>query len=314
MDVLSDVLKTLRFCSCLYFTTDFRPPWGVSFPSFSTVVRFHLVVNGSIWINVGNESTSQLLEAGDLVLVPHGVQHTLTDAPDRRAVDISDIVREHDLDDAGCLAYGGSQRQDAARLVCGHFEYDESIYPFLGSLPTKIITRRAENAAQDWLDPILCLLSRETPSGRYGGNFMLKRLTEVLFIQTVRNWQDNGENYHVGLFSAISDHHVGRSLTALHKSTEAPWTVESLAREAGLSRTAYAVRFRKLVGQSPMHYVTAWRMQRAQMLLRESDYSIDEIAIEVGYQSPASFARTYRKITGETPGAMRRATIQAGLR
>lgn len=314
MDVLSDILDTLRFRSCLYFTTDFRPPWGVGVPAFSNVARFHLVMSGSLWVSVGGETTAQKLEAGDLILIPHGAPHNLTDAPGRPVINVSDIVREHDLDDAGCLIYGGSEEEGSARLVCGHFEFDEGAYPFLGALPAKIIVRRNESTVQGWLDSLLELVTREVQSGRHGGDFVLKRLTEILFVQTVRNWQESGEDVHIGLLSAISDRHVGRSLTALHKNTEAPWTVESLAREAGLSRTAFSERFRKLVGQSPMHYVTAWRMQRARLLLKESDFSIDQIAVEVGYQSPASFARTFRKITGNTPGAIRRAANQAELR
>lgn len=306
MDVLSDILDTLRFRSAIYFTTDFRPPWGVGVPSFSNVARFHLVMGGECWVRVEAEKTAEKLEPGDLVMIPHGAAHTLCDRADGKIVDVGDIMQTHDLDEDGCLVYGGESEEGATRLVCGHFEFDETDNLFIGAMPSKIVIRRDETAVTTAIDALLALVAAEARSASHGSQFVLKRLTEILFIQTVRHWHERTAAQQPGLLSAISDRHIGRSLKAVHAETQAPWTVETMAREAGLSRTAFAERFRKLVGQSPITYLTAWRMQRARLLLKESDFTIDRIAVEVGYQSPASFARVFRKSTGQSPGSVRR--------
>ena len=306
MDVLSDILDTLRFRSALYFTTEFRPPWGVAVPRYSNVARFHLVMDGACWVRVGNEKAADKLVTGDLVMIPHGAAHTLCDRPDGSTEDVGAIMQTHNLDEDGCLVYGGGSRDGAARLVCGHFEFDETDNFFVDAMPSKVVIRRGNSTVHSAIDSVLALVAAEARSGRDGSQFVLKRLTEILFIQSVRHWHDHEAKAEMGLLSAIADRHIGRSLRAVHAATQANWTVESMAREAGLSRTAFAERFRRLVGQSPMSYVTAWRMQRARLLLKESDFSIDRIAVEVGYQSPASFARVFRKITGQSPGAVRR--------
>lgn len=313
MDVLSDILDTLRFRTCFYFTTDFRPPWGVAVPAFGNVARFHLVMSGSCWVRIGQTGTPFQMHQGDLILIPHGAAHVLSDVPNGPVLDVGDIVRDHGLDTNGCLVFGGDNADGATRLVCGHFEFDEGENPLMEALPPQIVLRRQISETHGWLKSILTLVAEEATSGRAGGEFVLKRLTDVLFVQTIRAWHEQQGEHEQGLLAAIADRHVGRSLRAVHEKTEAPWTVETMAREAGLSRTVFAERFRELVGQSPMTYVTSWRMHRARLLLAESDYSIDRIAAEVGYQSPASFARVFRKVTGESPGSVRRASHEASL-
>ncbi|MGI9383727.1 MAG: AraC family transcriptional regulator [Methyloligellaceae bacterium] len=307
MDVLSDILNALRFQSCLYFTTDFRPPWGLSVPAYLNVARFHVVMSGACWIRVGADGAPQQLSAGDIILIPHGAPHTLSDVPQRPLVDVNDVLRDHGLDAHGCLVYGGLDEEGATRLVCGHFEFDEVEHSFLNALPSQIVVRNQASRPQSRLDSILRLVAEEARNSRPGGDFVLKRLTEVLFVQTVRTWNSDSDKLGHGLLAAIADRHVGRSLSAIHERADERWTVDTLAREAGLSRTVFAERFRDLVGESPMHYVTSWRMQRARLLLKESDFSIDRIAYEVGYESPASFARVFRRTTGQSPGAVRRA-------
>ncbi len=313
MDVLSDILDALRFRSSLYFTTDFRPPWGVAVPAFHNVARFHLVMSGACWVKVGQDGGPQKLDTGDLILIPHGAPHTLSDQPDRPHLHVDAIMRDHGLDAHGCLVYGGLDDDGATRLVCGHFEFDEVEHPLLNALPSRIVVRSRDCHPQSWLDAILRLVAEETRVARPGAALLLKRLSEVLFVQSVRAWHEEGGGVRHGLLAAIADRHVGRSLRAIHERADERWTVDTLAREAGLSRTVFAERFRELVGQSPMHYVTAWRMQRARLLLKESDFSIDRIAFEVGYRSPAAFARVFRRTTGQSPGAARRTASRAGL-
>lgn len=313
MDVLSDILDALRFRSCLYYTTDFRPPWGVAVPAYRNVARFHLVMSGVCWVRVGQDGRARKLDEGDVILIPHGAPHILSDAPDRTPLDVDDVVRDHGLDDQGRLVYGGLDEAAATRMVCGHLEFDEVDHPVLSALPSEIVLCRRDSRPQGWLDSIMRLVAEEARTSRPGGALVLKRLSEVLFVRSVRAWHESVGGDGQGLLAAIADRHVGRSLRAIHARADERWTVDALAREAGLSRTVFAERFRDLVGQSPMHYVTAWRMQRARLLLKESGLSIDRIAFEVGYRSSAAFARVFRRTTGESPGAVRRAASPAEL-
>ena len=272
MDVLSDILDTLRFKSAIYFTTDLRKPWGLAVPDYGNVARFHLVTAGECWVRVGSTTQSICLDTGDLVLIPHGAAHILSDEAGRNAVDVGEIMDTHPLSDEGCLVYGGASAEGATRLVCGHFEFDETDNLFVDAMPAMIVMRRGDAEAAGSIDAVLTLVAAEARASGHGREFVLKRLTEILFIQVVRSWHGREAATAAGLLSAISDRHIGRSLKAVHKATDANWTVEGLAREAGLSRTAFAERFRKLVGQAPMTYLTAWRMQRARLLLKESRF------------------------------------------
>lgn len=314
MDVLSDILDTLRFRSSLYFTTDFRKPWGVTVPAYSNVARFHLVVSGECWVRLAATGEATRLRSGDLVMIPHGASHVLADTPRREGVAVDDILLQHGVDGDGRLRYGGDDDRSSARLVCGHFEFEDASHLFVNALPASIVARREEAPGLTSIDLLLQLVAGEADAAREGSRFVLKRLAEVLFIQVLRHWHQHDGTSEGGLLSAIRDRHVGRCLKAVHAATDQGWTVEAMAREAGLSRTAFAERFRRLVGQAPMHYLTQWRIQRARLLLQESDLSIERIAAAVGYQSPAAFARAFRKITGQSPGSIRRGAGPAALR
>ena len=209
MDVLSDILNTLRFRSCVYFTTDFRPPWGLAVPAFRKVARFHLVMSGECWIRVGVQAEPHRLRAGDFMLIPHGAPHLMSDRPDREFADVDGVIRERGLDDHGTLVYGGPDDENATRLVCGHFEFDEIEHPLPAALPAQIIVRDAQAQMHDWLDMLLRLISSEAKARRPGSEFVLKRLTEVLFIQAVRTWAESSEGAREGLFAAIRDRHIG---------------------------------------------------------------------------------------------------------
>lgn len=324
MDVLSEILGTLDLRGTLYFSTEFRPPWGVRVPCFERVARFHLNLRGDCWVGIeGSEPV--LLEAGDLVLVPHGAEHTLAATPDAVCLSVDEVVERAGFTGRGALVYSGriesgdpgadgdvlpgADRGNPTRLVCGHFSFDESGgHPLLDQLPPLVVIRHddAASASRLELEEIFRIITREVRAARPGSDAVVHRLSEVLFIQSVRVWA-HGRDHHQGLMAALLDRNLGTSLEAFHERPEHRWTVEELALAGGLSRTVFSERFRETVGLPPMQYVTFWRLQTARKLLDSKDLPLDAVAQRVGYESTAAFSRAFKKQVGRSPGAYRRA-------
>ncbi len=306
MDTLSTVLTTLRLRGTLYFHTEFRPPWGLRVPRFRRVARFHMVVRGTSWVRVIGGGEPVLLEAGDLILVTNGAEHVLADTPDTPCRMVDDVVRQAGFTGRGALVMGESDAGGPTRLVCGHFAFDEEFqHPFVEQLPPAIVIRSDDHATSPPLQDAFQFVAREVRAGRPGGDAVVTRLSEVLFVQAVRHWVER-EDHVSGIVAALADPGLSAALAAIHSAPTRPWTVEALGREAAMGRTAFATRFRELVGMTPMEYLTAWRIQLGKRLLGETRYSLDQIANQVGYESSASFSRVFTRQTGERPGAYRR--------
>jgi AraC-like DNA-binding protein len=301
-DVLSDILASLKLKGSLYFATEFSAPWGVRVPRLGDVTRFHLVMRGGCWVKVGREEEPTHLESGDLVLVPHGAEHVLSDVPRRAAVLVDDVLKRAGFKGRGSLVFGGPDRGMPTRLLCGHFEFEEGLsHPFIRKLPARIVIRRDEAARHPWFEDVLRLIEGEARTGRPGSEAVVMRLSEILFIQSVRVWaEDSG--HPPGVMAALADAAIGRSLASFHGDPGRAWTLESLAREAGLSRSLFAGRFRSLMGLTPMQYVASWRVQEARELLRREGATLGEVAGLVGYASVAAFSRVFKKWVGASPG------------
>lgn len=306
MDTLSDVLSSLRLQGTLYFHTEFRPPWGVRVPRHRRVSRFHMVVRGTCWVRVVGEADAVLLEAGDLILVTNGAEHVLADTPDTPCRTVDEVVRAAGFTGRGALVVGEPDGGGPTRLICGHFQFDEEFqHPFLDQLPSAIVIRSDEYATNPSFDGAFQFIAREVRVARPGGDAVVTRLSEVLFVQAVRHWVEQ-EEQRVGIVAALQDPALGPALAAIHDEPTANWTIETLGRKAAMGRTAFATRFREVVGQTPLEYITAWRMQLGKRLLRETRLSLEQIASRVGYESSASFSRVFTRQVGERPGAYRR--------
>lgn len=319
MDVLSDILSALRLQGVLYFSTDFRPPWGLRVPLHRRVARFHLVVRGSCWVRVvavGNGADDELvhIETGDLILIPHGAEHVLADTPDTPCRTVDDAVREAGFTGRGALVMGDEDTGAPTRMVCGHFEFDEAInHQMLAQLPRAMVIRWDEMARDSPLENAFRYIAREVQDGRPGHDAVARRLSEVLFVEVVRVWAGRA-NGHRGLLAALVDPRLGEALEAMHADPAQRWTLESLGRKAAMGRTGFAERFRDVVGETPLQYLTSWRMQHAKRLLTESNQTIDEIAEQVGYDSGSSFSRVFSKTTGVAPGAFRKERVRGESR
>lgn len=311
MDVLSDILAALRLQGTLYFTTEFGRPWGLRVPRLQRVARFHLVVRGTTWVRVVPDDTLLKLETGDLVLIPHGAEHVLADTPDTPCRTVDEVVEAAGFTGAGALVYGEADEGGPTRLVCGHFAFDEAFdHPFLAQLPSALVVRWNEAVQGSPLEGMFRFITREVQEARPGHDEVVRRLSEVLFVQAVRFWADSTEHDR-GILAALADRGLGRALAAIHEEPERRWTVESLARKAAMGRTAFSERFRQVVGETPHQYLTQWRIQHARRLLAESRLTLERVAERVGYESAASFSRAFKQAVGSPPGAYRDA-VRAG--
>ncbi|WP_193181256.1 AraC family transcriptional regulator [Nisaea sediminum] len=306
VDALSQILDAVRMRGSVYFHTSFAPPWSVRVPAFERVARFHMAMRGDCWLRVEGIDGPIRLKTGDLVVVPHGAAHVLADEPDRPPVEVDEVVRRSGYRGEGALAFGDPDDAEACKLFCGHFEFDESaVHPILGALPNVIHIPNTETMNAHWLESVMRFVFAEISGAKGGSDAIIHRLTEIVFIQVIRSFVDAAGDG-AGCFAAILDPKLGKALASVHQSPEKNWTVESLARMAGMSRTVFAERFSELVGLTPVGYLTHWRMQQARRHLTETDRLLIDIAESAGYASEAAFNRAFKRHFGETPGRVRR--------
>jgi AraC-like DNA-binding protein len=310
MDVLSDVFETLQLRGCVYFRTDFSPPWGTTVPSLGRTVRFHYVVQGCCWIRVAG-SAPMLLSAGDFVLVPNGASHVLSHDGIEEAPPLETVLEAAGYRGELLLAIGNGDPAAATQLVCGHLNFAEGAdHTILRVLPPMIRISNAERSHHPWFDGVLQLLVTQVFSQHPGSVAAVTRLSEILFIEAIRFAGDEAPELQ-RLMQGFSDAQIGRAIAAIHRELTRSWTVASLAREAGMSRTRFARRFHELIGMGPAGYLTEWRLQRSMTVLATTRRTVSEIARACGYASPAAFTRAFAERFGQTPkqfrvsGAMR---------
>lgn len=297
MDVLSEILGTLELDSQLYFRAELGAPFAIAVPEQADVIRFHVVADGHCGIALPGGPVASC-GPGDLVLIPHGAAHELSDAEGAPALPLDAVLRESPVAADGRLRHGGSG--EVAVLVCGHFAFGEgALHPLLEGLPPLLHVRAGSTAGYGWIEHMVRYLEDEARAQRAGHREVLRRLSEVLLIEVLRASSE-------GSLAALADPQLGRVLEALHAAPERDWSLEALARVGGLSRTLLAERFRNRVGTSPMRYLASWRVQKARRLLADGRCSVAEAARRVGYRSESAFHRAFRAHFGRPPAALRR--------
>ena len=302
MDVLTDVLDHVEMEGSLYYATCFSAPWAVEMPSDGRVCRFHVVTEGGCTVTVPATGDEVRVDKGDLVLVPAGRMHRLQTADADRVTSLAQVMGEGVLDADGCLRWGAGG--PVTRLVCGYLRFaDDTAHPLLSTLPPLLRVSASPGRDFAWIDAVIRLIGYEAGSGLAGSAAISRRLSEVLFVQTMRH-HASATSDDMPVLSAMMDPQLGCALRAIHRAPGAAWTVESLAREAALSRTAFAHQFRQRMTVTPMEYLTQVRLHRARRLLR-AGRSTAEVGLEVGYRSEAAFRRAFKKRYGRGPGAYR---------
>ena len=264
---------------------------------------FHVVTKGHCWVEFPN-GDKRLLQPGDFALIPHGQGHSVADDPSTKVVDIFKLKRELISPRYELLRYGGGG--EPTHIICGAVSFqDPAAQRVIGLLP-KMIVMQTNTPENDWLLGTIRMMMSEAESLKPGGDTIITRVSDILVVQAIRHWLENDPLAKTGWLGALKDSQIGKAIALVHRQPTTPWSVEGLAEEVGMSRSGFAARFTKLVGETPMQYVRKWRFQVATGWLEESDLAIAEIAEKLSYESEASFNRAFKKFTGKTPGAVRR--------
>ncbi len=305
MDILDDILDTLNMKGVFYFRTDFSPPWGVKVPQLEQTARFHLVVEGTCYIQFPS-GDSAYLNAGDLVLIPHGATHSISCTPETPICDLETALTTAGYKNDGVLVVGDGDPTATTQLICGHFSFrKDADHPLLRALPDHMLVTASDRARNQWLDETLRLVVRCVFAENLGGVTTVTRLSEIVFIELLRTGVIMNAEFNAVL-KAFTDGQIGRALLYIHQNLAEPWTVASLASEVGMSRSRFAERFSDLVGTGPMSYLSDWRLQKALALLDTSRYSVQEVSGQIGYLSPAAFTRAFSGKFGVSPTHYRR--------
>ncbi len=303
-DVLSDVLGSLRLEGTVFCRSELSAPWGMAIPA-GTLAHFHVIERGSCWLRLRGEPRPIALAGGDLVVIPHGQGHTLSDTPHTRPVPLGKLMGGQRGGSCPVMSYGGGGSE--TQLVCGAFAFERrEAHPLLSLLPPLIHVPGSQGRAVDGLEPALRFLADEARQGRPGAETVISRLTGVIFVQAVRAWTERQPEGQGGWLGALRDRHVGAALGLIHREPGRDWTVAALAAQAGLSRSSFSARFTRLVGEPPLSYLTRWRMHLAAGWLRHEDAALAELAERAGYESEAAFSKAFKRRYGIAPGAYRR--------
>jgi AraC-like DNA-binding protein len=317
-DVLSDVLGAVHLTGAVFFDFELSSPWVLEappsreiastvMPAAERVIEYHLVVSGACWGHAVGDAPIRLCE-GDLIVFPQGDPHVMSSAPGmRNPTDATVFQRAPMTPKLKTLEVGGGG-PDRARVMCCFLGCDERPFnPLLAALPRVIhLAAGAADRSSAWLATLMDLAAKECGASRPGSENVLARLSELMFVETIRGYLETLPETGTGWLAGLRDPMIGQSLAALHENARAPWTVEELARRAGLSRSVFAERFTAMVGEPPMQYLALWRMQLASRLLVDGA-QVAAAADAVGYASEAAFSRAFKKLVGESPAAWRRA-------
>jgi len=315
-DALSEVLRLVRLTGAVFLRAELKAPWAVQAPPSKVLtakvmphaehlVEYHLIVEGRCWIRLP-DGDPIALSAGDLVMLPHGDAHRLSSEPglevpatDGAAIELpayGDIVHHH-----------GSGDGATTRFACGYLAIDRRLCRgLLDALPRLLRIDASDSDLRGWLHTYMQLRAAERGDFRPGSACVLSKLSELLFVEAVRRYVDALPPGHTGWLAGLRDLHVGRVLGLIHQRPARPWTVQDLARAAGLSRSALAARFTQLVGTPPMQYLTQWRLALAAHRLQVSSQPAAAVAEEVGYDSEAAFNRAFKRAFGLPPATWRR--------
>ena len=286
MDVLSDILRSMRVEGSVYFCDHLQAPWSMDFEDTRSA-SFHLVRRGECWVMSGERT--ECLGPGDLVFIEPGRDHVLASDPPNR----------------------GRPNQDSppgpnrTLLLCGYCSFgEETGTPLLDIFPSLIIVREEEILKHPWLKTTLDQLSSEYMSQKPGAELVVNKLTEVVLVELIRI--NFGRDDKSRFIRALSDKKISRALQHLHSNPNIAWTLEKIAGNVGMSRAAFAKRFKELVGQPMFEYLTMLRIQRAKEMLKETKLPLYEVASRVGYESDLAFTKTFKKHTGTTPTRFRK--------
>jgi len=315
MDALSEILEVIKLDSAIYFNAEFCEPWCLATPESRSlapilvrgaahVIIYHLLCEGRAYTALTDGERVEL-SAGDIVTFPHGHGHVLGSGSDVAPIDAGAELPAFLARGLEQLRLGG--RGAPSRFICGFLACDPLLSrAFLGGLPPLIKVSIRDDPSGQWLENSLKFSVAEAAGRGAGASAMLAKLSEVVFAETLRRYIRGLPDGETGWLAGARDAAVGKALTVLHHRHAHPWTVAELAREVGLSRTVLSERFRHFIGESPMAYLTRWRLQLGARALTATNHSVAQIAFDVGYESESAFNRAFKREFGVPPARYRR--------
>lgn len=326
-DTLSDLLRSVRLRGAVFYYVSYRDRWSAQapaareiaeavMPGCEHVMEYHMMAKGNGWAAVSGVPPVKL-GAGDIVLFPQGDAHSISSAPELqpRGLGIEWVfARRNDPKPIPISFHRGVVEADVpmpveeadAITVCGFLGCDlRPFNPLIAALPRML--HLPASRAGDWVARVIEQAVIESNDPRPGGDAVLERLAEMMFVDAARRYLEGLPEDATGWLAGLRDRFVGKALARMHERPAHAWTVEGLAREVGLSRSALHERFVQYLGDPPMHYLARWRVQLGARMLRESNRTVATIALDVGYDSEAAFSRAFRRMVGMPPAAWRKA-------
>jgi AraC-like DNA-binding protein len=303
MDVLSNILETIKLKGIVYRKLVLRSPWGVDSPP-GPHPHFWRLLKGTSFVSVPGEEPINM-QIGDLVLLPGNLPNRIADRKNSPCVTMSDYIASRTSGGTPLFSEG----EEETILLGGHFEFENKpIHPLISSLPNLIHISGSNGKEHTWLKHTADLIFDEINSEKQGTRVLVTRLSETLFIHTVRAYLAQNKQAQ-GFLSALADERVTKALKLIQDFPEKDWTLDTLSKEAGMSRTLFFNKFKETVGETPQAYLTRWRIGKAKELLVTGRGNISEIAFRVGYQSEAAFNRLFKIKVHETPAQYRKSRL-----
>jgi AraC-like DNA-binding protein len=315
-DTLSEVLRAVRLTGAVFFAVDASAPWVAEtpdarelrpylLPGAEHVIDYHVITHGSCWGGILGEPPVRL-EAGDVIAFPQGDPHVISSSPGMRGGPELAAVRETATSRLPVRIEKNGGGAERAGLICGFLGCDARPFnPLLSTLPRMLhMPRRASD--DGLLEQLIKLALAESEARRAGGECVLSRLSELLFVEVVRRYLSSLPPENVSWLAGLRDESIGRVLGKFHDRPAHDWSLDELAREVGMSRSALAERFSHFVGIPAMQYLAQWRIQLASTLLSSTSEGLAEIAERVGYGSEAALSRAFKRWVGVAPGEWRR--------
>lgn len=328
-DTLSDLLRSVRLRGALYFHVDCTDPWVTEvphcsvmlpaiMPEYEHMMDYHIVIHGMCWAAVDGEAPVQLHE-GDVLVIPHGDAHVLSSVAGLRAKPDVDFLFESRPPQLPFMLHQGMERHTMpvsavaqavqTSLLCGFLGCDRRPFnPLLSTLPRMIHASASdlEGDAGDWIAHFARLAAAESECKRPGGEVVLERISEMMFVDLLRRYLERLPEDERGWLAGLRDRYVGRVLGLMHEHPAEAWTMEQVADRVGLSRSALHERFVHFIGLTPMQYLTNWRMQLASRLLTQGSATLASVGVDTGYASEAAFSRAFKRAVGVPPSVWRR--------
>jgi AraC-like DNA-binding protein len=313
LDPLSEMFRSVRLTGGIFLDGHFTAPWCVHtnvrsqdcepfLTAPTQIIAYHFIVDGTLLVGVDGAPAIDV-RGGEIVLLPRNDPHVLASGPGLEPKDARELIQPAVNGGLARATYGGGGK--AVHLVCGFLASNQLHNPLIDALPRILKIDVRHGTSRDWVEASVRFAANELIEGRQASSSVVSRLSELLLVEAVRSYAQTLGDRERGWLKGFADPHVARALALIHRNISNPWSVEALAKEVGLSRSAFVDRFAQLVGTPPIRYLTLWRLQTAKLNLSETQTSIARLAHSVGYESEEAFSRAFKREFGLSPARWR---------